>query len=129
MLLCLFVASSLIQVIEARKLPPGSRLLEVIDYDLVPGCIGTRDTEVLRIFRVHLDPGLTKTSRGVGLFVEDLSIAFAKLGLRLDCRNPVRHRERKLGQARDRLNVVLADCRLKILKKSLRGVGAGEQQE
>jgi len=100
---------SLIQVIESRKLPPGPSLLEVIDYDFVPGCVRTRDTEVLRIFRVHLNFGLTKTSRGIGLFVEDLSIALAELGLRLDGRNSVRHREWKLGQARDCLNVAFAD--------------------
>ena len=119
----------LVQVIKARKLPAGPRLLEMIDYDLVSGGVRTGDTETFRVFRIDLDLRLAETGSGVGLFVEDLSISFAKLGLGPDRRDAVRHREWKLGQMRDRLNVVLADGRFKTLKESLSGVGAAEQQE
>ena len=122
--LCLFV-----QIVEAGEFPACAGLLEVINDYLVSSRVGTRNTEALRVFRIHLDLSLAKTGRSVGLFVEDLSIAPGKLSLCSNGRNTIRHREWKLRHSRDCLNVVLADRGLKTLKESLRRLGAGEQQQ
>src|SRR5829696_1657442 len=78
-----------VQVIEPRKLPAGSRLLEVINHDLVSCGVGTRHTETLRVFSIHVDLCFAEAGRRVSLLIEDLSIAPAKLGLGLYRRNPV----------------------------------------
>lgn len=72
--LCFFVAS-FIQIIEARKLPPGSCLLEMVNDDLITRGVGARDTEPFGILCVDLGFGFRKTSRSISLFIEDLSIA------------------------------------------------------
>src|SRR4051812_18305303 len=70
-----------VEVVEAREFPAGSRFFEVINHHWISSRVRTGNAEMFWIFRVFLGYCFAETGCGVGLFVEDLSIAPAKLGL------------------------------------------------
>jgi hypothetical protein len=75
-----FFRSLFVQVVESGEFPTRPGLLEVIDDHFVSGRVRTGDSELLWVLRIQLRLCFAKTSRGVSLLVENLSIALYELG-------------------------------------------------